>query len=84
MPIQYLKIDRTFVQDIGRDEDDQTIVQTVIAMSHAMGIKVIAEGAESTEQVSFLESKGCDEIQGFYYSRPLTLENLEAFHLDDV
>ncbi len=84
MPIQYLKIDKTFVQDIGRDEDDQTIVQTVIAMSHAMGIKVIAEGAESTEQVSFLESRGCDEIQGFYYSRPLTLENLEEFHLDDV
>lgn len=81
MPIDYVKIDRGFVQDIGIDPDDQTIVQTVIAMSHALGIKVIAEGAESAEQVAFLESRGCDEIQGYYYAKPLALHHVDGFSL---
>lgn len=81
MPIDYVKIDRSFVQDIGIDPDDQAIVQTVIAMSHALDIRVVAEGAESTEQIDFLKSKGCDEIQGYYYSKPVELENLDSFIL---
>lgn len=81
MPIDYVKIDRSFVQDIGIDLDDQTIVQTVIAMSHALDIKVIAEGAESAEQIVFLKSKGCDEIQGYYYAKPLELDDVDSFAL---
>ncbi|WP_372738409.1 EAL domain-containing protein [Neptunomonas sp.] len=81
MPIDYVKIDRSFVQDIGIDPDDQAIVQTVIAMSHALDIKVVAEGAESAEQIDFLKSKECDEIQGYYYSRPIELEELDSFLL---
>lgn len=84
MPIQFLKVDRTFVMDIGVDQDDQAIVQTIIAMSHEMGIQVIAEGAESAEQVEFLRSKGCDEIQGYYFARPMRLEQLDEFHLEMV
>jgi predicted signal transduction protein with EAL and GGDEF domain len=81
MPINYLKIDRTFVSDIGIDSDDQTIVQTVIAMAHALDITVIAEGAESIEQVAFLTANGCDKIQGYYYSKPLELAEVDTFAL---
>ena len=81
MPINYLKIDRTFVSDIGIDSDDQTIVQTVIAMAHALDITVIAEGAESIEQVAFLTANGCDKIQGYYYSKPLELAEVDHFVL---
>lgn len=81
MPIDYVKIDRSFVKDIGIDPDDQAIVQTVIAMSHALDIKVIAEGAESVAQIDFLTSKGCDEIQGYFYAKPLELTELENYTL---
>jgi diguanylate cyclase (GGDEF)-like protein/PAS domain S-box-containing protein len=81
MPIDYLKIDRSFVQDIGKDPDDQAIVETVIGMSHALDIKVIAEGAESAEQVDFLKSRGCDEIQGYFYAKPLDLSQVDDFNL---
>ncbi|WP_136681340.1 EAL domain-containing protein [Neptunomonas sp. XY-337] len=83
MPIQYLKIDRSFVKDIGVDPDDQTIVQTVIVMSHALGIKVIAEGAESQEQVDFLSAQQCDEIQGYYFAKPMPLQDLAKFSLQE-
>ncbi|SIS95006.1 EAL domain-containing protein [Neptunomonas antarctica] len=81
MPIDYVKIDRSFVQDIVNDPDDQAIVQTVITMSHALDIKVIAEGAESVEQVTFLKSRGCDEIQGYFYAKPLELSQVDDFNL---
>lgn len=82
MPIDYVKIDRDFVKDIGIDLDDQAIVKTVIAISHALGIKVVAEGAESAEHINFLKSKKCDEIQGYYYSKPIELEDVDSFILD--
>ncbi|WP_432696628.1 EAL domain-containing protein [Marinobacterium sp. YM272] len=76
MPIDYLKIDRSFVADIGQDPDDQTIVETVIVMAHALGLKVVAEGAENEEQVAFLTANRCDLIQGYYYARPMNLHDL--------
>ncbi len=81
MPINYLKIDRTFVSDIGIDLDDQVIVETVIGMAHDLGICVIAEGAESIEQVAFLTANQCDKIQGYYYAKPLELSEVELFQL---
>ncbi|KEA64721.1 diguanylate cyclase [Marinobacterium lacunae] len=81
LPIDYLKIDRSFVADIHLDPDDRTIVETVIVMAHALGLKVVAEGAETEQQVAFLREQGCDLIQGYFYARPLTLaalvENME-------
>jgi diguanylate cyclase (GGDEF)-like protein/PAS domain S-box-containing protein len=77
LPIDFLKIDRSFVADIGQDPDDQTIVETVIVMAHALGLQVVAEGAETQEQVEFLRSRGCDLIQGYYYARPLPVAQLE-------
>ncbi|GGC05227.1 hypothetical protein GCM10011352_34250 [Marinobacterium zhoushanense] len=77
LPIDYLKIDRSFVADIHQDADDRTIVETVIVMAHAMGLKVVAEGAETEQQVDFLREQGCDLIQGYYYARPLPLSALD-------
>ncbi|WP_051298492.1 bifunctional diguanylate cyclase/phosphodiesterase [Marinobacterium litorale] len=82
LPIDYLKIDRSFVADIGQDADDQTIVETVIILAHALGMKVVAEGAETGQQVEFLRGHGCDLIQGYFYSRPLPISELEAFSGD--
>ena len=71
LPIERLKIDRSFVKDITTDPDDRTIISAVTAMAHNMKMKVIAEGVETEDQLAFLKSAGCDEMQGFLISRPL-------------
>ena len=75
LPIERLKIDRSFVQDITTDPDDRTIISAVTAMAHNMKMKVLAEGVETEEQLSFLRTTGCDEMQGFLFSRPLPAED---------
>jgi EAL domain-containing protein (putative c-di-GMP-specific phosphodiesterase class I) len=75
-PIDTLKIDQSFIRDITTDADDDAIASTIIAMAHNLRLKVIAEGVENQEQATMLQEKGCDEVQGYFFGRPLTEQNL--------
>ncbi|GKU80223.1 bifunctional diguanylate cyclase/phosphodiesterase [Paenibacillus sp. L3-i20] len=76
-PIDRLKIDRSFVRDIQQDPSDAEIVAAIIAMAHNLNIQVIAEGVETEEQMEFLRKHHCDEMQGFFWSPPVSSENIE-------
>eukprot|EP00003_Mantamonas_plastica_P029827 TRINITY_DN7157_c0_g2_i1.p1 TRINITY_DN7157_c0_g2~~TRINITY_DN7157_c0_g2_i1.p1 ORF type:complete len:311 (-),score=59.44 TRINITY_DN7157_c0_g2_i1:21-830(-) len=71
LPINSIKIDRSFVRDVTIDSDDAAITRTIIAMGHNLGLRVVAEGVETTEQMDFLRESDCDEAQGFLIATPL-------------
>jgi EAL domain-containing protein (putative c-di-GMP-specific phosphodiesterase class I) len=75
-PIDTIKIDRSFVRDLPDDAEDQAIAQAIISMGRALGMTIVAEGVETVEQQTFLRAHGCDEMQGFLFSRPLPPEQL--------
>jgi diguanylate cyclase (GGDEF)-like protein len=78
LPLDALKIDRSFVRDVARDSSDATIVETIIEMAHRLGLRVVAEGVESPEVKTFLEQRGCDLYQGFLLYQPMPLAALIA------
>lgn len=78
-PVDRLKIDRSFVRDIGRDPGDAEIVRTIINLAHTLGMTVIAEGVETAEQEAYLELHACDLAQGFRFARPMPVAGLVAY-----
>jgi EAL domain-containing protein (putative c-di-GMP-specific phosphodiesterase class I) len=76
-PLDVLKIDKRFIDDIPLHRDDMEIVNAIIAMAHALRIKVLAEGVENEDQLSYLKSRGCDMFQGYLFGRPMPADEFE-------
>ncbi|NOT13512.1 MAG: EAL domain-containing protein [Methylococcaceae bacterium] len=81
-PLDVLKIDKSFIDEIPYHQDDMEIAATIVAMGHTLGYKVLAEGVETKEQLAFLKSKGCDLYQGYFCSRPLPASEFAALLRD--
>lgn len=79
-----LKIDRSFINDIPGDKDDEMLVRMIITLANNLGLKVIAEGVETAEQLAYLENCHCDEIQGYYFSRPVSADAFEEMLRADM
>jgi EAL domain-containing protein (putative c-di-GMP-specific phosphodiesterase class I) len=73
-PIDALKIDRAFIRDVTVDPDDAAITLAIISLAHSMKLKVVAEGVETKDQLDFLAAQDCDQMQGFYFARPLPVD----------
>lgn len=71
MPLDRIKIDRSFVEDIGKNSKDEAIILSIISLSHSLGIEVLAEGVETTAQEDFLKIHGCNSMQGYLRGRPV-------------
>lgn len=79
MPLDRLKIDRSFIQHIQTNRDDEVIIRAVISMAKNLNLEVLAEGVETQEQLNFLKKNHCGDVQGFYFSKPLTVFELEKY-----
>ncbi|WP_298038435.1 EAL domain-containing protein [uncultured Desulfuromonas sp.] len=82
-PVDLLKVDRSFVSNLPHNESEAKIARHIVEMAHSLNIRVIAEGVERTEQLDFLRSIGCDEVQGYIYSPPLPAESFSVNHMKD-
>jgi diguanylate cyclase (GGDEF)-like protein/PAS domain S-box-containing protein len=76
LPLSILKIDKSFIADINKDENSEVIINSTIQLAHSLGLQVVAEGVESSVQLDFLRAHQCNFVQGFYFSAPLLLEDL--------
>ncbi|WP_259745357.1 EAL domain-containing protein, partial [Pseudomonas protegens] len=83
LPLNTLKIDRSFIQDIPKSTQDMEIVQAIIVMAHTLHLQVVTEGVETLEQQQFLEHYGCDYLQGYLLSHPVPLQDLHRV-LDEL
>lgn len=76
-----LKIDRAFIRDYSKEREAESLIPGIIAIGHASGMKIVAEGVETREQLEFLKREGCDTVQGYVYSRPVPPKEIERmFH----
>jgi EAL domain-containing protein (putative c-di-GMP-specific phosphodiesterase class I) len=79
LPMQRLKIDRSFVKDLPQQENSRTIVTAIVALAHGLGLQVTAEGVETREQADHLIGQGCDILQGYVFARPMPAQQFLAF-----
>ncbi len=79
LPIDTLKIDRSFIIDVIEREDGRAIVKAIIALANCLELKTIAEGVETQLQLDFLKACGCDQVQGYYFAKPLSAKDIAAF-----
>ena len=79
MPVNELKIDKSFVLNLDKDSNDQLIVRSTIDLARTMGLGVVAEGVETLEACHLLKRWGCDKLQGYYFSKPLPVAKFEAW-----
>lgn len=79
LPIDSLKIDRSFISDLPEDKDDSAIIDAIIALANSLGIKTVAEGVENLEQIQLLQEKGCNDVQGYFISKPLCEDDFIDF-----
>ena len=82
LPVNEMKIDRAFIKDMAHDEDDKLIVSTTIDMGHKFGLRVIAEGVEDAETVALLKEMNCDQVQGYFYAKPMPIDELYEWIAD--
>jgi diguanylate cyclase (GGDEF)-like protein/PAS domain S-box-containing protein len=78
LPLNQLKIDQSFVRDLTNDENDQVIIRTIINTAHSLNLKVIAEGVETEDQLKFLQKEGCDHYQGYFFGKPVPMDEFET------
>jgi EAL domain-containing protein (putative c-di-GMP-specific phosphodiesterase class I) len=76
-PVDTLKVDRSFIRELETEEEDRAITQAIITMGKTLGLTIVAEGVETAEQQSFLCNHACDEIQGYYFSKPVPCPDFE-------
>ena len=85
MPVDFLKISRSFIAGLGEeDSGDEAIVPDTIGLAHALGLRVVAEGVETEEQLAKLKGLGCDLAQGYYFAKPLPSEEVERLLANSV
>lgn len=82
MPVDQLKIDKSFIQDVPQNEEDAAIIKAIIVLAQSLKLELIAEGVETKEQKDFLLAAGCETIQGYYYANPMSAEDFRAFLLE--
>jgi EAL domain-containing protein (putative c-di-GMP-specific phosphodiesterase class I) len=81
-PVDQLKIDRSFVQDVTSDADDLAIAKAIIALARSLHLEVLAEGVENLGQYNVMKENGCDKVQGYYFSKPLAVDDCTRFLLE--
>jgi EAL domain-containing protein (putative c-di-GMP-specific phosphodiesterase class I) len=84
LPLDQLKVDRSFVMDVMTDHNDAAIARTIIALAKSMEMAVIAEGVETEEQRDFLATNGCNSYQGYLFSRPLPIEDFDGKVIGEI
>ena len=83
-PVETLKVDRTFVDGLGRDPEDSAICTAIVSLAHALGLRAIAEGVETPEQLAELRTLGCEYAQGFLFGRPVPASNVDLRHATEA